>query len=195
LIENACVGDIKLLRDNEVVRIRDVMSRNIVYISLGTSVMEAAKIMTTKDISSILIKSGNEFVGIITDRDIISMVVALGLDAKDIIVGEIMSKPLITINKNACIDEAAEKMRDNKIRRLIVKNKGDIVGIISESDIVRIEPDLHLLIREHSRLKMHPSSTIESRERMFSGFCEECQNYSEDLINIDGRWFCEECRT
>lgn len=120
---------------------------------------------------------------------------SLGLDPRDMIVGEIMSKPLITIGEDASVDEAAEKMRDNKIRRLIVKAERSIVGIISESDIVRVEPDLHFLIREHSRLELRPSSTVEPREISFAGFCEACENYSENLENIDGRWLCEECRT
>ena len=120
---------------------------------------------------------------------------SLGLDPRDMIVGEIMSKPLITIGEDASVDEAAEKMRDNKIRRLIVKAERSIVGIISESDIVRVEPDLHFLIREHSRLELRPSSTVEPREISFAGFCEECENYSENLENIDDRWLCEECRT
>ena len=182
-------------QDEDPVRVKDLMTRSIVSVSFETSVMEAARIMMMKDISSILIKSGNEFVGIVTDRDIISLVVALGLDPKDILAGEIMSKPLITISEDASVDEAAEKMRDNKIRRLIVKGKRGIVGIISESDIVRVAPDLHFLIREHSRLELRPSSTLEPREISFAGFCEECENYSEDLENINGRWLCEECRT
>jgi len=171
------------------------MTRNIVSISSETSVMEVARMMTTRDISSILIKSGDYFVGILTDRDILSKMVALGLDPNDIMAGEIMSSPLITISEDASIDEAAKKMRENKIRRLVVINKRDIAGIISESDIVRVEPELHLLIREHSKLELRPSRDIEERKRIFAGFCEECDNYSEDLENINGRWLCDECRT
>lgn len=180
--------------EEEIVKVMDLMTRNLVHISDETSIMEAAKIMSMKNISSLLIKTGNNFVGILTDRDIIRTVVALGLNSKDILAGEVMSKPLITINDDASVDEAAEKMRDNRIRRLIVKANKDIVGIISESDIIRVEPDLHFLIREHSRLELRPSTTIDPREISFAGFCEECENYSEDLENVDGRWLCEECR-
>jgi CBS domain-containing protein len=179
--------------DEENVRVKDLMTRNIVNISPETSVIEATRMMTTRDISSVLIKSGDAFIGILTDRDVMSKVVALGLDPNDIMSEEIMSSPLITINEDTSIDEAAKKMRDNRIRRLVVINKKGVVGIISESDIVRVEPELHLLIREHSRLELRPS-TIEEEKRSFAGFCEECGNYSEDLENISGRWLCAECR-
>jgi CBS domain-containing protein len=180
--------------DEENVRVKDLMTRNIVNISPETSVIEATRMMTTRDISSVLIKSGDAFIGILTDRDVMSKVVALGLDPNDIMSEEIMSSPLITINEDTSIDEAAKKMRDNRIRRLVVINKKGVVGIISESDIVRVEPELHLLIREHSRLELRPSGTIEEEKRSFAGFCEECGNYSEDLENISGRWLCAECR-
>lgn len=186
-------GEPVLERDEEIVRVKDLMTRNIVSVSSETSVMEAARIMTTRDISSVLIKSGDDFTGILTDRDIMSKVVALGLDPNDIMAGEIMNSPLITISEDTSIDEAAEKMRDNRIRRLVVINKRGVIGIISESDIVRVEPELHLLIREHSRLELRPFSAIEEK-KSFGGFCEECGNYSEDVENISGRWLCEECR-
>ncbi len=119
-------------------------------------------------------------------------VVAAGLDPNATVVREIMSSPLITISEDAGIEEAAERMRDGKIRRLIVKNEVEIVGIISESDIARIEPELHLLIREHSRLQL-PSSSYAEDGRSFGGYCEECGNYS-GLEKIGGRWLCAECR-
>ncbi len=182
-------------RDEDIVKVKDLMTRNIVSVSFETSVMEAARVMSMRDISSVLIKSGDEFVGILTDRDMINDVVAIGLNPKNIMAGEVMSKPLITISEDASVDEAAERMRDNKIRRLIVKSKRGIVGIISEFDLVRVEPELHFLIREHSRLEFHPSSSVEPREISFAGFCEDCDNYSEDLEKVNGRWICEECRT
>jgi CBS domain-containing protein len=181
-------------KDEEIVKVMDLMTRNIVYISKDTNTMEAAKIMATKDISSILVKSEKDFIGIITDRDIIRKVVAFGSNSKEILAYQIMSNPLVTINENASVEEAAQKMRDNKIRRLVIKSKKGILGIITESDIVRVEPDLHFLIREHSRIKLHPYYSSKIEERLLVGFCEECENYSENLENVNGRWLCDECR-
>jgi CBS domain-containing protein len=182
-------------KEEKAVRVKDLMTRNVISISVKKSVMEAASVMTEAGISAVLLKSGNEFTGVITDHDIISKVVALGLDPREVMAGEVMSSPLITISEEASVEEAAEKMRDNNIRRLIVKNKLRVAGIISESDLVRVAPELHFLIREHCRLEVRRPSVVENGELGFAGFCEECGNYSEDLKNVNGRWFCEECIT
>ena len=179
-------------RDDKIITVKDLMTWNIISVLPETSVVEATKIMSARDISSILIKTGDDYIGIFTDRDVMRKVVASGLDPNVMMAGEIMSSPLITISEDAGIEEAAEKMRDSKIRRLVVKNESTVVGIISETDIARVEPELHLLIREHTRLKLPPSGDTEDR-KSFAGFCEECNNYSS-LENINGRWLCKECR-
>ncbi|HUW48970.1 MAG TPA: CBS domain-containing protein, partial [Patescibacteria group bacterium] len=93
------------------------------------------------------------------------------------------------------IEEAARKMRDNKIRRLLVEENHQKTGIIAESDLVRVDPELHFLIREKSKLEAQFPSPTETQEVTFSGFCQDCENYSDDLRNVNGRWLCEECRS
>ncbi|MFW6109089.1 MAG: cyclic nucleotide-binding/CBS domain-containing protein [archaeon] len=181
-----------LERDEMIITVKDLMTENIISVSPETSVVEATKIMSARDISSILIKTEDKYIGIFTDRDVMRKVVASGLDPNNTMAREIMSSPLITISEDAGIEEAAEKMRDRKIRRLVVINEDTVKGIISETDIARVQPELHLLIREHTRLQLPTSSYTEDRER-FEGFCEECGNYSS-LENINGRWLCKECR-
>lgn len=178
-------------QNDDIISVKDLMTKNIVSVLPETSVVEVSKIMSSRDISSILIKNQGNYSGIITDRDVMTRIVASGLDPRTP-VSRVMSSPLISINEDAGIEEAAEMMRDNKIRRLIVKNDSEIVGIISETDIARIEPELHLLIRERTRLGLDSSDFSEGR-KSFAGQCEECDNYSS-LENIDGRWLCKECR-
>lgn len=177
--------------DEDIITVKDIMTRKIISVLPETNIVDASMKMASLDISSLLIKTGDEYVGVFTDRDVMKRVVAEGLDPNTTLVREIMSSPLITISEDADIEEAAKRMRGGKIRRLIVKNEVGVVGIISESDIARIEPELHLLIREHSRLQF-PSSGTEGGKG-FSGYCEECGNYS-GLENISGRWLCKECR-
>jgi CBS domain-containing protein len=179
-------------KDENIITVKDIMTEKIISVLPETNIVEASTKMASLDISSLLIKTGDDYVGIFTDRDVMKRVVAVGLDPNTTLVREIMSSPLITINEDTGIEEAAKRMRDGKIRRLIVKNEVKVVGIISESDIARIEPELHLLIREHSRLQL-PSSGTEKDGKGFAGYCEECGNYS-GLENISGRWLCKECR-
>jgi CBS domain-containing protein len=186
--------------DEIIITVKDLMTRGIISVLPESTVVEAVKVMSNRDISSLLVMKEGKYVGIFTDRDVMKKVVALGLDPKLTIVGDIMSFPLITVSEDTGIEAAAEKMRErkirrlvvkNKIRRLVVKNESGVVGIISETDIARVEPELHLLIREHTRLQL-PSSDYSTVGENFVGYCEECSNYSS-LENRDGRWLCKEC--
>ena len=104
-----------------------------------------------------------------------------------------MSAPLLSISAEASVEDAAEKMRNHRIRRLVVEENHHKTGIIAESDMVRIDPELHFLIRERSKLdvQLHPT---EPQAVVFAGFCEECRNYVDNLSNVNGKWLCEECR-
>jgi len=149
--------------------------------------------MTKKHVSSILARHRSEPSGIITDHDIISRVVAKGLNPNMVSVARVMSSPLITVSDEAAIDEAARKMAAQKVRRLVVERNHEKIGIIGESDIIRIDPELHFLIRERSKLKAKLNPT-ENRETILAGYCEECGNYSSRLKKADGQWLDEDCR-
>ena len=179
----------------EVLKVRDLMVVNLISVEAEDSVIDVARLMDEHNISSVLVRGKEKrFVGIITDRDMVSRVISKGLDPKKVKAHEVMSSPLITISPEASIEEAAGKMRDNKIRRLVVEEDHRQVGIISESDMIRVEPDLHFLIRERARLEAS-FPPIERQQPSFSGECEECHNFSENLKNVNGRWLCEECRS
>jgi CBS domain-containing protein len=184
----------RILERKEVaVRVRDLMTRRLVSIDAEDTVTEAARLMERKRIHSILIGRGNEFSGIITDLDIISRVVSKGLDPGRVKVREVMTSPLLTIGEGATIEEAAKKMREKGVRRLIVESDDGKVGMIAESDIVRVTPELHFLIRERSQLEAGLTSTTPEKV-VLSGYCEMCGNYSSQLRNVDTKWLCEDCR-
>ncbi len=171
-------------------RVGDAMTRGVIYVRPDDNVQRAAEIMKKNDIDSVIVMEKDNGIGIVTDRDIIAKIVAEGKDPRKVTVAEIMTSPVITINPEADIDDAARKMRDKNIRRLIVTKDNRIIGILSEFDLIRVEPALHLLIMEHSKWDIvdipTPSSAI-------TGICEVCDNYSEDLRNISGRLLCDEC--
>jgi CBS domain-containing protein len=185
---------IRTLERKEVaVRVRDLMTRSLISIDPEDTVMEAARLMDRKRIHSILIGHGKELSGIITDLDIVSRIVSKGLDPSSVKVREVMTSPLISIGEDATIEEAAKKMRENGVRRLVVENDDHKVGIIAESDIIRVTPELHFLVRERSKLEAGLTTTV-PRKVILAGYCEMCENYSGQLRNVDGRWLCEDCR-
>ena len=183
----------RLEQGEPYIKISDIMTNELISVDENNSVIDTASKMTEHNISAILIRQGGELVGIVTDRDIIRKVVSKGLDPQKIKAAQIMSAPLITISSNASIEEAAQKMRDKKIRRLIVEEKNRKTGLITESDIVRFDPELHLLIREYSSL----AAQLTPREPYVptvTGTCEDCRNFSTSLMKVHGKWLCEVCR-
>ncbi|HHQ45157.1 MAG TPA: CBS domain-containing protein [Candidatus Altiarchaeales archaeon] len=179
------------MKDTVELKVGDVMTKGVICIDIGDTVQEAAEIMGKNDISSLLVTDKGDGVGVVTERDIIKKVVAKSREPGKIAVQDIMSSPLLTLNPDSSIEEAARLMRDKDIRRVFVTSRDKIVGILSESDIVGIEPALHTLIQEHAVWELSKQHAAE--EGLIAGECESCENYSESLRTIDGRLLCRNC--
>jgi CBS domain-containing protein len=179
--------------DEVVVDVGSLMSRPLIAVDAAERVTEAAQVMSERNISSVLVKAKGEYVGLLTDRDIIRNIVAKEIDPRTVSASTIMSAPLITISAAASIDDAADQMRTHKIRRLIVEANHRPIGMISESDILRVDATLHFLIRERSQIDCQPSAT-DPQAIVVTGYCEDCGNYTRDLRNVSGTWLCDECR-
>jgi CBS domain-containing protein len=116
--------------------VKDFMTTNVITIDAHETVLNAAKLMHQQDVGDLVIMEGNVPKGIVTERDLVRRVMAQKkpFETK---VSEIMSDPLITIEDNASIRNAARKMVKYKIRRLPVMNKNVLVGIIVASDFAK----------------------------------------------------------
>jgi len=127
-----------MLKDKEPPStVKNVMAKPVITIDKSSSVREAAKIMSEKGIGCIVVMDKGEPIGIATERDILQRVVAKGLDASKIEMKDIMSKPLITIKGKMPIIDAIRIIEKNKIRRLLVMERGKLVGIVTQRDLLR----------------------------------------------------------
>ena len=115
--------------------IQDIMSKSLISVSLTTTVSQIAKMMEQGGIGAVLVKKNDNLVGIVTDRDFATKIAANNLPF-DTAVEKIMSSPLVTINYDESISAAAERMSSKKIRKLAVTNNGNIVGLITSTDLV-----------------------------------------------------------
>jgi CBS domain-containing protein len=118
--------------------VKNVMAKPVITIDKDGSVREVAKIMSEKGIGCIVVTDNGAPVGIATERDILQRVVAKGLDASKIKMNEIMSKPLITINGGMPIINAIRVMEKNNVRRLLIVEKGKLIGIVTQRDLLRV---------------------------------------------------------
>lgn len=119
--------------------VKEIMSRDIATIAPEASMAEAARIMGERHIGSLIVTKDDTPVGIVTERDLLSKVLALGKDLREVKVENIMSYPLITIGPAVKIKEAAQMMLQKK-SRLAVFDCGKLVGIITASDLIRSLP-------------------------------------------------------
>ena len=94
--------------------------------------------MVTRNIGSILIQKDKELKGIVTERDVLTRVIAVDKDPKQTTLNEVMSKPVIHTKENWDLIEVSELMKKKNIRRLAVFDKdNNLVGIITSDDIAR----------------------------------------------------------
>lgn len=117
-------------------KVKDIM-HIFIKISSNASVAEAAKIMDSKLVGSLIVEELGVIKGIATERDILRKIVAKGRNAELVKVRDIMSSPLITIDADASIEEASSLMDEKRIRRLVVTEGGKIVGKITANEISR----------------------------------------------------------
>jgi len=170
------------------IRVGDCMQKVVVTLNEDSTVMEAAKLMRDKKVGSVVIVKDDLPVGIVTEGDITYHVVAEGRDPRKTLMKEIMHSKLKVIGPNELIEKVAGILRDEGIKRLpVVNDKGKLIGIIGETDIVRISPGLYDIIREKAEIDSFGSPEV------VSGACEICGNYSETLKKTGGKLACEEC--
>jgi len=116
--------------------IKDIMTKNVVTLKADNTVLDAAKLMKERSLGCIIVVDGDDPLGIVTERDFVRRVMAEALPVTTVL-SDVMSKPIMVIDANASVREAARIMRDNKIRRLPVVEEEKLVGIVVASDLVR----------------------------------------------------------
>jgi len=177
--------------------VKDVMSSPVVTLDENATSNEVANLMDKNELGCVIVtnKTGKP-VGIITERDLVIRVLAINLKPDAVKAKEIMTSPLVTIEPEATISEAARRMSRLNIRRLGVIYKGNLVGIVSSRDILGVMPELIEIIQERTRIEGAAAAeeTSEAEEMSLSGYCDRCGVFSENLKDVNGQNLCEDCR-
>ena len=120
---------------SEMRYVRDVMKSDVVSMSPTQKVIEAAHEMSSKNIGCIVITDRKKPIGIVTERDLVKKVIAKN-KGTDLELRDIMTKDPLTLKPETSIIDTARMMKRNKIRRFPIIEKGILVGIITETDIL-----------------------------------------------------------
>lgn len=117
-------------------KIKDIMTRDVKFISPNLTIMEAANVMREKDIGALPVGENDKLLGMLTDRDLTVRGTAIGSDPKTAIVKQIMTPKCLYCFEEDSVEDTAENMAQNQIRRLAVLNNDKrLVGIVALADI------------------------------------------------------------
>ncbi len=174
------------------VLVKDVMSRKPITVKAADTVEVLAKRMSEAEVGSVIVlDSDDKPIGIVTERDLVKRIAAENLLASKVNGGQIMSAPLITIGPTTSIIDAARKMRQHKIRRLVVLDGGKMQGMLTSRDILDVTPALVDVLVERSKMNSEAP-----RERShLAGNCDKCSTWSDNLRHIEGTYICDDCAT
>ena len=142
--------------------INEIMSKKIIFGSLNDSIKNISKLMKENNIGFIPIKNEDKVIGVITDRDIcvsIPEIKSINDSVKSYI-----SNNIIYIDVNSSIDEALMLMSKYKIKRLLVKEKDNIIGVLSLSDILNYSNSQNILDTYKTIFYIHDNNRISIAE-------------------------------
>src|SRR5215475_14580025 len=111
------------------------MTKDVISVDESLTALEAARIMTDKGISSLIVVKDQTPIGIVSERDFVKKICVKNLLPSDIKVGAIMSKIQTFASPDTTVDVAIQRMVNQKIRRLPIISEGKVIGIITVTDL------------------------------------------------------------
>ena len=116
-------------------QIRDIMEKNVVTIEDDKTALDAARLISEKDVSFLVIMKNNTPVGVLSESDFVKRLAADDKKASEVIVSEIMSSNFRWVEPETEIEDAIQKMLNNNVRRLVILDNNKLAGVITQTDL------------------------------------------------------------
>ena len=140
-----------------VLKIENVMVSDVITVEAEATVRQAVDLMNKHEIGCLIIVDEEEKpVGILTERDLLRRVLAKRKDPVRIKVSQVMSKPLVTGTPHMDLEAAARLMFKKKIKKLPVVENGQLVGLVTLTDMVRVQPHIIKILKKLSKTELAP---------------------------------------
>ncbi len=178
--------------DVKDILIREIMTKAPKTGTPAMNVVEAAKLMRSERIGSLVVVDGDDGRGNTNGAGHPEQDSGGGKSGKTVKVSQVMSAPLITVSPDETLADAAKRMSRKRVRRLPVCENGHLVGMLTENDIIKLSPALIEITREWSKILGRGRPSQESVS--MGGYCESCRSYSDELRMIEGELLCPECQ-
>lgn len=180
---------------NERVTVREAMSREFVGVSESDTVAGAAALMHEDGVEGAVVLRGSTPVGILRGGDVIGLVAGED-DPAETRVGDAMTEPPVVIDAGEGLPEAVRTLVDRDVRRAVVTDDDEVVGVLSADDVVAVTasrpPE-----REAVEAATAESVGAAPGEDVYNtqSVCEVCGSLARDLADVNGQLVCVDCRS
>lgn len=124
-------------------KVSDAMTENPIFMGPDDNIVDCAKKMREYKVGALIVKEGEKVAGICTEQDLVYKLIAENKHPEKVLMKDVMCNNVRTISANMDIFEAIMKMRDLNVRRLpVVGESGELVGLLTSKDVLKIEPQL-----------------------------------------------------
>lgn len=177
------------------IAVGDVMTKNFVSVAPSDDLLLCAKQLVKNNVSSLLVVEQNSLKGILTSDDILwAITKKQNLNLKEVRAIDIATRKVAVIKPSADIMQAFEKMKSLDFRRLPVLSKGNVIGVITLKDILRVDPSLYADSGELFNLREEERKLTEAKKKWpLEGFCDNCGAFS-NLLKVYNKVLCADCR-
>jgi len=168
------------------ITVGQIVRRKAVVVSPDDTVHRVAQVLSKNKVGSAVVVSGDEIVGVITDRDILDKVVAKGRNPRKTKVRDVMTANPVTIEDDYTISDAIDKMMDKGVRRLLVTRLGKPIGFVTAADLLTALNTYN-----------HEEEEEGKEETEVYGICEICGQYGplyKVYIEGEEKWVCRNCK-
>jgi CBS domain-containing protein len=177
------------------IAVGDIMTKDIISVTPESNLQDCVKKMAKERVDSLLVTNQKKLIGILTARDILwTLTKKPSTDLKNIKTVDIATKKLAIIKPSADLSQAIKKMQSLNFRRLPVMSKGDVIGVITLKDILRVAPELYEEISNFIDVREEDRKLLDTKEEYpEEGFCDHCGAFSE-LLKVYDNLLCPDCR-
>ena len=173
-----------------MVKVKEIMRTYVVTVGPDFTMDAIAKIMSNNKIGSVVILEKQKPVGIVTSEDIVS-VVSKGSSPKKVKAADFLKREFVTASPDDDILKVTKKMVEKGIKRVPILRQGRLEGMLTDKEILISAPEMVDILSEKLKARVEK---VAKPDEVISGICEGCEEYSDDLHSVAGRWFCEDCR-
>ncbi|MFB6298679.1 MAG: cyclic nucleotide-binding/CBS domain-containing protein [Halobacteriales archaeon] len=186
-----------------MVPVRDVMTREFVGVSESDSIVSVATVLSEEDANAAVVLRGGTPVGMLTAEAILTLV-AEETDPSSAVVSDVMAPTVVTVSPDQTLPQAIEAISSRDVRRMVVVENDEAVGILSEGDILTAAvtlPAVEDQLMPGESFEQGPTEELAGesparadREFDEQGVCEICGTLTRSLTSVNGQLVCPDCQ-